>query len=206
MKIKTSLVLGIAVVAFAMATHAQTNPVPTDAAVQASGATNTTPLLKIDTGVRNAIVDDVKAAASSKTLTVDLYGTYAPGAPTQIGGGVAVGHDFTGNVGAFFALDWLGQFNLVSGNLDLKLPMHPIASLTNFVVEPLVIVGITTPFSGAGHDNGGIGTVEGGGVKLSLGSKWGIDWGTGIVAENWTGAGAYNGWHGQLFFGGRHGF
>ena len=145
------------------------------------------------TQAAEAIWDNLKSATN---YAIAPYATYAPKAPTQFGGGVLAIYNVSQYFGAGVGADWLGGFNLVSGNIQLKLPTHPLSSLggnwANIEVTPFAIGGIGTPFSGAGAANGGISTIEDAGLQIKFGHLWGGQFGVEGTYGRWTGSGAYD--------------
>jgi hypothetical protein len=145
---------------------------------------------------------DLKGATN---YAIVPYATYAPKAPTKIGGGALIIYNVNNYVGAGLGVDWLGGFSMVSGNVQLKLPINMgqfIASMTNLTVTPFVLGGIGTPFSGGG----GLSTIEDVGAYLQFGHLWGGQFVTGGSYGKWLGTGAYDvpRYHG--FFGWKIGF
>lgn len=148
--------------------------------------------------------------------TVDPYVTYAPNAPTKIGGGILGIYNFNQNAGAGIGLDWLGQFSLVSGNLTLKAPFHVATvfpSLTsaswyqNLVVTPFVLGGVGTPYSGNGHFNGSPMVISDVGGAVQFGHFLGGRFDAGGAWGKWIGSGPYgNITRYHFFVGFTHGF
>lgn len=134
------------------------------------------------------------------------YLTYAPDIQSdhKVGGGLLALYNVNEYVGAGLGLDWLGQFNLVSGNVTLRLPVHPLAFIgsewaKNFTVTPFGIGGIATPLGGAGEDNGRAAGIFGGGASFEVLKLAGGQVSTGAAVVNWTEAGDYSGNHYQIF-------
>lgn len=184
---KLVLVIGFMAAAFTL--NAQVSNV--DILFVTGTSTNSSP-------IKSAIEQDIQSIANATNWVVAPYATYGISgeAKGKIGGGVLVGYDFTDNVGFFFAGDYLGKWSLFSGQLQLKLPIHPIASLTNFVVAPDV-------FTGIGIDGE---IVAGGGANFEFGHIKSVVIGAGLAAENVSNAGGRNGLSGNFFFTGRFGF
>jgi hypothetical protein len=141
----------------------------------------------------DSLWNNVKSATN---YAIAPYATYAPKAPTKWGGGVLAIYNVSKYFGAGVGVDWLGSFSLVSGNIQLKLPTHPLASLGgNWAVlefTPFAIGGIGTPFSGAGSANGGISTIEDAGLQIKFGHLWGGQFGVEGTYGRWTGSGPYD--------------
>jgi hypothetical protein len=156
-----------------------------------------------------SIFEDIGNGLGSVTNWAgNLYLTYAADAPTHVGGGLLALYNVNNNVGAGLGIDWLGEFNLVSADVTLKLPIHPLAGLgfSNIVTTPFVIGGIATPMSGAGKANGNIASIEGAGIEIDF-LKWkSVSIGGGYAFVNWTGAGAYSGKHHEVFVSFHKGF
>lgn len=188
MKTLIALILFLAVCA-----HAQTNAAPTNAIPDSALA-----MLTTSSPLRSAVEQDLKSVFAATNWVIAPYATYGlDGAEKgKVGGGVLVGYDFTENVGAFFAGDYLGKFSLFSGQLQLKLPIHPFTSLTNFVVEPNVFTGIGL--------NGEI--VAGGGAAVSLFKTGSVKWGLDAEYEKVSNAGAQSGSRANVALVGRLGF
>ena len=146
----------------------------------------------------SAIWQDVKGATN---YAIAPYLTYAPKAPTKFGGGILGIYNVNNYVGAAIGLDWLGGFSLVSGNIELKLPVKPLANYgyTNLIATPFAIGGIATPYSGAGQANGSLASIEGVGASVDFAHLWGGTFGVGGALVNWTSSGAYSGKHYQAF-------
>ena len=141
----------------------------------------------------SALWNNLKSATN---YAVAPYATYAPKAPTKFGGGALVIYNVNQYVGAGAGIDWLGQFNLFSGNLELKLPTHPFktlgGNLATLEVTPFVLGGIGTPTAGAGNANGGLSTIRDIGLQLKFGHLWGGQFSAGGTYGSWSGAGLYD--------------
>jgi len=139
-----------------------------------------------------------------------IYGTYAPKAPTKIGGGILVLYNLNNYVAAGIGGDWLGSFNLVSGNIQLRLPTHPLSFMggnwATLEATPFVLGGIGSPFGGAGSANGGISTIEDAGFNVGIGHFVGGVFDVGAAYGKWQGAGAYDVARYHLYFGWSKGF
>ena len=135
---------------------------------------------------------------SATNISAWPYMTYAPKAPTKIGGGVLAVWDVNNYVGIGGGVDWLGNFSLVSGDVTLQAPYNlgalPIvgSKLNGIYATPFVIVGIGTPIGGSGNNNGGISTVSDVGAEVSFGHFLGGKFGVGGCYGKWTGVGPYD--------------
>lgn len=171
--------------------------------VGASAQTNTPPAPEQTPSNAFSLGSAFEPLTHASNYVIAPYFTYAPDAPQKYGGGVLAVYNINNYVGAGVGLDWLGQFNMVSGNVQLKLPTHPLAfaggAWTNVTATPFAIGAIATPLGGAGSDNRSAATIAGAGAAVGvadwLGGK--IDIGYGWV--NWTGAGDYSGNHHEFF-------
>ena len=129
----------------------------------------------------------------------------------KFGGGVLALYNFNNFIGAGIGADYLGQFSLVSGNVELKLPLRPLAFTgwsfaTNIVTTPFIYTGLGTPMSGAGGNNGGISTHIGGGLNMDVAKLWGGEISLGGALITRSGAGDYNGKYVNAFLAWRRGF
>lgn len=137
------------------------------------------------------------------------YFTYAPDSPKKYGGGILAIYNVNNNFGAGLGVDELGgKFNMISGDVTLKIPTHPLAFLgaTNFSAIPFGIAGIGTPLSGAGTANGNISTIAGAGVAFDIFQWKGFQASVGYEYSIWTGASDFSGAHHHIFLGVRKGF
>lgn len=173
-----------------------------------AGASVADSLMTTSPALRDTAKSELSAIAKATNWTVAPYLSLKLDGATknEVGGGLLVGYNFSKNVGAFAAADYLGQWSLFSGQMQIKVPIHPLAAFPELVVEPFVFAGIGTSASGAGSDNGGASVVSGFGGRVGLGHVWGGNIGAGLAAENVTGAGIYSGWRGNLFVGWNKGF
>ena len=145
-------------------------------------------------------LDTFKPLITASNWIVVPYATYAPDAPTKIGGGVLALYNVNQFVGGGVGVDWLGHFSLVSGNLSLKYPINVNLFGKSYTLSPFALGGVATATGGAGSNNGGISTIEGAGVAADkLFTLWGGQVGLGVAMINWTGAGDYSGKHYQGF-------
>lgn len=150
------------------------------------------------------VTNTIAATTALTTLWADVkgctnyaiapYATYAPSAPKKLGGGLLAIYNVNQYLGAGVGIDWLGQFNLFSGNIQLRLPMHPLANYgwPSLETTPFVMLGLGTPISGAGNNNGGLSTIRDLGLQLKFGHLWGGQFSTGATIGEWTGSGPYD--------------
>lgn len=129
----------------------------------------------------------------------------------KVGGGVLALYNFNNFIGAGIGADYLGSFSLVSGNVQLKLPLQPLQFTkwpwaTNITLTPFVYTGIGTPLSGSGQNNGGVSTHIGVGDYITFGHLWGGRFEVGGAYITRSGAGAYSGKYANAFFSWSHGF
>jgi hypothetical protein len=138
-------------------------------------------------------------------LAVEPYLTYAKNdAHKHIGGGLLLAYNFNNYAAAGAGVDYLGQFTMVSANLQFKLPLYPLKSLgtnsffQNFMVAPFAITGVGTPMSGA--PTGAV-TIEDVGGYFEYGHFLGGRFNTGVAWGQWNNAGAYSGKRYHIFAG-----
>lgn len=112
-------------------------------------------------------------------IIVAPYFTYAPpkvAGQKTYGYGLALGYNFSQNVGIFAAIDHLDKTTLINGQLKLQATIHPFQNLplihpgTNTwfyraAVTPNVIGGVVSDVTAGGNS---IGTVEGAGASIDL--------------------------------------
>lgn len=146
---------------------------------------------------------------TATNYAIEPYLTYAPSAPSgnQIGGGIFAAYNVSKLIGTGLAVDYLGQFSLVSAQVQLKVPMHPFAFLgsawaTNLVVAPFALAGVGTPLSGG---NGAIAVTDAG-AYVQFGHLWGGQFNTGAAVGKWANAGDYSGTRYHFFAGWSKGF
>lgn len=154
------------------------------------------------------VTDRMLAAAGGiDNIGVETYFTYAPDAPTKAGGGLLAVYNVTDMVGLGLGLDWLGNFSLVSVDVTLQAPFHPLPSkLPNLVVSPFVLGGIATAYSGSGKFNGDVATIEDVGAYIKFGHFLGGEFNVGACYGQWTGVGVYDVKRYHLFVGETWGF
>ena len=153
-------------------------------------------------------VDKILALVGTPTnYAVEPYMTYAPKAPTKVGGGILGIYNVNNYLGLGIGLDWLGDFSLVSGNVQLQAPFHPLpGTFPSLVVSPFLLGGVATAYSGAGKFDGGVSTVEDLGAYMKFGHLLGGQFNAGAAYGQWTGVGAYDVKRYHIFVGWSHGF
>jgi hypothetical protein len=153
-------------------------------------------------------LSDLWSAVSTSGLStatnyaVEPYITYAPQAPkgSQVGGGVFVAYNINQFVGAGIGVDFLGQFSLVSANIQLKAPIQVgqyipsswtfLGAATNAVITPIVIGGLA---KGLGGTSAGAIAVTDAGAYVSFGHLMGGKFTVGGAYGRWDNAGVYSG-------------
>lgn len=170
-----------------------------------------------------ALVAGITAQAQTNVTTIDKvisdlggmtnwaaepYFTYAPKSPSsKVGGGALIVYNVNNYVGLGLGVDWLGQLSLVSANVTLSAPFHPLPNqLPSIELTPFVLAGVGTAYSGSGNFNGGTSTIEDIGAYLKFGHFMGGQFNVGGCYGQWTGVGAYDVKRAHLFFGWSHGF
>lgn len=189
---KKTLALIVATVLLATGTQAQIN------------ASNVVSQITTNAAQQTGLDKAINALGLSITnYTLDPYLTYAPSVPkgsSKIGGGILALYNFNQNVGAGIGLDWLGQFSLVSGDLQLGAPFHlstivpvfkNVAWLQSVEVVPFALGGVGTPYSGNGHFNGSAMVISDLGGAVKFGHALGGQFDTGLAWGKWTGSGTY---------------
>ena len=149
----------------------------------------------------------INLIGSPTNYAAEFYGTYAPSAPTKVGGGALAILNVNQYVGLGLGLDYLGDFSLVSGNVQLSLPFHPLPSqFPTLVVTPFVLGGVGTAYSGSGKFNGAVSSIADVGAAIKFGHLWGGQFNTGASYGTWSGVGAYDVKRYHVFLGWSHGF
>lgn len=185
--------------------------------VHAQTTTNAPPpVIPTNTPTINGGLSEIWDALQTSGLTtatnyaIEPYLTYAPQAPkgNQIGGGAFLCYNVSQYIGTGLAIDYLGQFSLVSAEVQLKLPTHPFASTgiswaTNIVVAPFAIAGVGTSLSGGA--NGAIAVTDAG-AYVEFGHLWGGRFNAGAAYGRWDNAGAFSGPRYHAFVGWSKGF
>jgi hypothetical protein len=153
---------------------------------------------------------ETSGLSTATNYAAEPYLTYAPSAPTgnQVGGGIFVAYNVSSYLGTGLGFDYLGQFSLVSANLQIKVATHPLAFLgaswaTNVAVAPFALVGVGTPLSGAG--NGAIAVTDAG-AYVQYGTWGGGKFNIGTCVGKWSNAGSYSGTRYHFFIGWSKGF
>ena len=207
MKMKLLLTLGVAAM---LATVSQAQPTIT--VTNASGGVSTYVLASTNPPTASffsvsgleGIWQDVKGATN---YAIAPYATYAPAAPVKVGGGAIFIYNVNNYVGAGIGIDWLGGFSMVSGNVELKLPVKPLASFgfTNLTMTPFVLGGIGTPIQSGGGGSG-LSTIEDVGADIEFGHLAGGQFIVGASYGKWLGNSPYDVTRYHLFFGWKRGF
>jgi hypothetical protein len=149
---------------------------------------------------------------TATNYALEPYLTYAPKAPSgnQVGGGLFLCYNVSSYIGTGLGVDYLGQFSLVSANVELKVPTHPFrnltifnGALTNIAVCPFAIGGLGVSLSGGG---GGAIAVTDAGAYVGFGHLWGGQFNAGAAYGRWDNAGAYSGPRYHFFAGWSKGF
>lgn len=150
--------------------------------------------------------------ATATNYAVEPYLTYAPNAPKsdRIGGGLFLAYNVNNYVGTGLGIDYLGEFSLVSANVQLKLPIRPFKSLTlfngaltNIAVCPFALAGVGKSFT-SGAD--GAIAITDAGAYIGFGHLWGGQFNVGGCYGRWDNAGIYSGPRAHLFVGWSKGF
>ena len=147
------------------------------------------------------VIGDLKDVAKAvvlpsdfKSFAIATYATYAPDAPgTKVGGGILALYNLNAYTAVSTGVDWLGEFNLVSGNATLRLPISLKRYGLDAEVTPFVLGGIGTPFGGAGASNGKLAPMYDVGGNIAFGHFMGGRFGVGACWGKWLGSGAYSG-------------
>lgn len=156
--------------------------------------------------VGQQVFGDLKGATNWAVVPYGSYGLKNH----KIGGGILALYDFNNYIGSGIGLDEMGSLSVVSGNIQLKLPIKPLAFTgwgwaTNFVTTPFVYSGIGTPLGGSGGS--GIVTHEGEGINFDVAKLWGGEFSVGAAVIQRQGAGPiYSGTYFNPFISWRRGF
>lgn len=141
----------------------------------------------------------VSPLTTATNYSFNPYFTYAPDAPNgqKVGGGLLAVYNVNNYLGAGIGFDYLGQFTLVSANVELKLPIHPFTTLAptntflhDLSVTPFALVGAGTPMSGAST---GVSSIVDTGAIFQFGHLWGGQFNVGGAYGRWDNAGIYSG-------------
>jgi hypothetical protein len=121
------------------------------------------------------------------------YGSYSPASgktKEQFGGGLMAFYDMTRYVGAGVGVDyWNRNWQMISANIKIQLPTHPLASygLPGVTMTPLVIAGVGTPMNASLGSGGSAVTREGAGVDFGVCQALGGAVNVGLMYEMWQG-------------------
>lgn len=153
-------------------------------------------------------LDKILAVTGGLTnYAVEPYFTFAPSAPTTVGGGILGIYNVSEHVGLNVGLDWLGDFSLLSGGLTLSAPFHPLPQqFPNVVLNPFVLADVATAYSGAGQFNGNLSTATDVGAAIKFGHALGGQFNVGAAWGKWSGVGPYDVTRYHFFIGWSHGF
>ncbi len=206
-KLITTLGL-IALVAFSsVCAYAQTNTVVTNSP---SISTNlVVPAPSINKALEEIVTAlETSGLATATNYAIEPYLTYAPDAKDKIGGGLFLCYNVNQFVGTGLGVDYLGQFSLVSAEVQLKVPFRPfkntgISWATNIVVAPFALAGVGKSLSGGG--DGAIAVTDAG-AYVQFGHLWGGSFNSGFAYGRWDNAGAYSGPRYHVFAGWSKGF
>lgn len=201
-QIKLLIIIALIAAACALAAHAQTNapsPVTT---------TSTNTIAGGITEIWDAI--ETSGLTTATNYAVEPYLTYAQDAPSgnKIGGGAFIAYNVSHYIGTGLGVDYLGQFSLVSADIQLKVPTRPFAStgiswLTNIVIAPFALAGVGKSLSGGA--DGAIAVTDAG-AYVQFGELWGGKFNVGAAYGRWDNAGSYSGPREHLFVGWSKGF
>lgn len=140
---------------------------------------------------------DVNPLLHATNYSVEPYATYAP-AIHKVGGGVFVAYNINQYVGTGVALDYCGQFSVISANCQFQYAMHPFSFAPNFAIVPFAMAGVGQGMSGA--VGSGIITADAGGY-FSFGELWGGHFNAGAAYGAWENAGPFSGKRYHIFAG-----
>lgn len=153
---------------------------------------------------------ETSGLTTATNYAIEPYMTYAPSAKDKVGGGIFAAYNISKYIGTGLGLDYLGQFSLVSADVQLKLPTHPFASVswaptwsTNIAVCPFALAGVGKSLSGGA--DGAIAVTDAG-AYVGFGHLWGGQFNTGFAYGRWDNAGAYSGARYHIFLGWSKGF
>ena len=140
----------------------------------------------------------LQGATDGTNFTFVGYGSYAPDivADQKAGGGALLIYDLLGqNVGAGIGFDWMGRFELISANIELKLPIH-VAGLT---LTPFGVAGVGIGFDTSETIGDSDSIIAGGGFAANIYNWENGSLNVGYAAVNWFDAGDYTGLRHQAF-------
>jgi hypothetical protein len=149
----------------------------------------------------------VSGLSTATNYAVEPYLTYAPDAPNgnKIGGGVFIAYNLNDYASTGIGVDYLGQFSMVSANVQLKLPLHPLGFVgwTNVAVCPFAVAGLGKSLSGT---SAGAIAITDFGAYVGVAKLWGGEANVGFCWGRWDNAGVYSGPRYHLFVGWSKGF
>jgi|SRR5579863_3335246 len=192
--IKTLILIGS--LAIAAVTHAQTLAT---VSTNANGSLSIIPVTNAPPVTLGGLV------AAGKTIFADLQGAtnwavvpyMSYGLDNhRVGGGILGLYDFNDFIGSGIGVDELGSLSLVSANVQLKLPLKPLAFTgwswaTNLVTIPFVYSGVATAIGGT--SGSGASTIEGYGANFDIAHVFGGTLGIGAAYTQRQNAGIYSG-------------
>lgn len=152
------------------------------------------------------VFGDLKGATNWAVVPYGSYGIKNH----KVGGGILALYNFNNFIGSGIGIDEMGTLSVVSGNVELKLPIKPLAFTgwswaTNLVTTPFVYSGIGAPIGGT--SGSGIVTHEGEGFNFDAVKLWGGEMSLGVAYIERQGAGkVYSGNYINPFIGWRKGF
>ena len=175
---------------------AQTNA-PTDTAGLPVVASTNPPASFWDIGKQLGQAVSDSGLGNATNYSVAPYLTYAPKAKDHYGAGVLCVYNVSSYLGAGFGVDYLGSFNLVSGNVTLKKDIYPFRTLgfakgtwlETTTVTPFVLTGVGVPLGGTGGNGGAATVIYDLGGYTQFGHWLGGRFGAGACYGSWSGAG-----------------
>lgn len=200
---KTMLIIGVAALLATSSQASTTYTTNSDGTIMVT-APYSPPVTGGWTQVGQTILADLKNATNYAIAPYMSYGLDNH----KVGGGVLALYNFNNYIGGGVGVDYLGSFSLLSANVELKLPIKPLAFTgwtwaTNLTATPFVYTGLGTPFSGT--SGSGISTHIGVGDYITFGHLWGGRFEVGAAYITRSGAGAYSGKYLNGFFSWSHG-
>lgn len=141
---------------------------------------------------------NLTTATNYGLVTYGLYGLQNH----KVGAGALVLYNVNNYIGAGVGAEYVGTFNIVSGNAQLKLPLRPLLFTgsnlgTNLIVTPFMYAGIGKPTGGTG--GAGVSTHEGTGLVFDFAKfkSWHVGVGGAYIFRQ--NAGNYSGNYGAGF-------
>ena len=176
---------------------AQTPPPPADPSGLPAVAQTNPPASFWDISKQLGQAVSDSGIGNSTNYSVAPYLTYAPKAKDHYGAGVLCIYNVSSYIGAGFGVDYLGSFNLVSGNVTLKKDIYPFRSvgfakgtfLETASVTPFVLTGVGVPLGGTGNNGAAATVVYDIGGYSQFGHWLGGRFGAGACYGSWSGAG-----------------